>query len=174
MVLRCEQGKDGSIAATATVSREHQHRVPPTGINDAYTQRVRGAAACSIDDRLHRGCGQTRTGGWPFASRDSREGGSRRWQVLRIVKAALQRTMPSGRRTRYEHTWSTAILRLFNLTAGCRGANEKALLHTSIPFYAIHLHPGSRAGYYPGAKPIALSSVRARGGPASRRSSHWP
>ena len=61
-----------------------------------------------------------------------------------------------GRPSRYEHTWGTAILRLFNLTAGCTGANEKSLRRAAIPFQAIHLHPGSHAGYYPGAEPIAL------------------
>ena len=61
-----------------------------------------------------------------------------------------------GRPSRYEHTWGTAILRLFNLTAGCTGANEKALRRAAIAFQAIHLHPGSHAGYYPGAQPIAL------------------
>ena len=61
-----------------------------------------------------------------------------------------------GRPSRYEHTWGTAILRLFNLTAGCTGANEKSLRRAAIAFQAIHLHPGSHAGYYPGAQPIAL------------------
>jgi len=61
-----------------------------------------------------------------------------------------------GRPSRYEHTWGTAILRLFNLTAGCTGANEKSLRRAAIEFQAIHLHPGSHAGYYPGAEPIAL------------------
>jgi NADPH-dependent 2,4-dienoyl-CoA reductase/sulfur reductase-like enzyme/rhodanese-related sulfurtransferase len=61
-----------------------------------------------------------------------------------------------GRPSRYEHTWGTAILRLFTLTAGCTGANEKSLRRAAIPFQAIHLHPGSHAGYYPGAEPIAL------------------
>jgi NADPH-dependent 2,4-dienoyl-CoA reductase/sulfur reductase-like enzyme/rhodanese-related sulfurtransferase len=61
-----------------------------------------------------------------------------------------------GRPSRYEHTWGTAILRLFTLTAGCTGANEKSLRRAAIPFQVIHLHPGSHAGYYPGAEPVAL------------------
>jgi NADPH-dependent 2,4-dienoyl-CoA reductase/sulfur reductase-like enzyme/rhodanese-related sulfurtransferase len=61
-----------------------------------------------------------------------------------------------GRPSRYEGTWGTAILRLFNLTAGCTGANEKCLSRANVPFQALHLHPGSHAGYYPGAEPIAM------------------
>lgn len=61
-----------------------------------------------------------------------------------------------GRQSRYSGTLGTAILRLFNLTAACTGANEKTLRKAGIPFQAVHLHPGSHAGYYPGAEPIAL------------------
>ncbi|HAB17496.1 MAG TPA: CoA-disulfide reductase [Verrucomicrobiales bacterium] len=61
-----------------------------------------------------------------------------------------------GRPSRYNHTWGTAILRLFKLTAGCTGANERTLRRAAIPFQTLHLHPGSHAGYYPGAEPIAL------------------
>lgn len=61
-----------------------------------------------------------------------------------------------GRPTRYAGTWGTAILRLFQLSAGCTGASEKSLRKANIPFQALHLHPGSHAGYYPGAEPIAM------------------
>jgi NADPH-dependent 2,4-dienoyl-CoA reductase/sulfur reductase-like enzyme/rhodanese-related sulfurtransferase len=61
-----------------------------------------------------------------------------------------------GRSTSYEGTWGTAILRLFKLSAGCTGANEKSLRKAGIRFEALHLHPGSHAGYYPGAERIAM------------------
>ncbi len=61
-----------------------------------------------------------------------------------------------GRPSRYAGTWGTAILRLFGLTAACTGANEKSLCKAGVASQAIHLHPGSHAGYYPGAEPIAL------------------
>ena len=61
-----------------------------------------------------------------------------------------------GAPSRYQGTLGTAILRLFKLSAGCTGANEKSLRKAGIPFQALHLHPGSHAGYYPGAEPIAM------------------
>jgi NADPH-dependent 2,4-dienoyl-CoA reductase/sulfur reductase-like enzyme/rhodanese-related sulfurtransferase len=61
-----------------------------------------------------------------------------------------------GRPSRYRGTLGTAILRLFELSAGCAGANEKTLKRLSLPYQAIHLHPGCHAGYYPGATPVAL------------------
>lgn len=61
-----------------------------------------------------------------------------------------------GRASRYGGTWGTAVLRLFHLTAGCTGASEKTLRKAGIAYQALHLHPNSHAGYYPGAEPIAL------------------
>ena len=57
---------------------------------------------------------------------------------------------------RYQGTWGTAIIRLFHLTAGCTGASEKTLRKNGIAYQALHLHPNSHAGYFPGAEPIAL------------------
>ena len=68
-----------------------------------------------------------------------------------------------GRPTRYHGTWGTAIVRLFDLTAGCTGANEKTLGAAGIPYQALHLHPGSHAGYYPGSEPIAIKILFAPG-----------
>jgi NADPH-dependent 2,4-dienoyl-CoA reductase/sulfur reductase-like enzyme/rhodanese-related sulfurtransferase len=64
-----------------------------------------------------------------------------------------------GRHSRYEATFGTSIVRVFNLAAGCTGANEKSLRKAGIPYHAVHLHPGSHAGYYPGASPIALKML---------------
>lgn len=61
-----------------------------------------------------------------------------------------------GRSSAYQGTQGTAVLRLFGLTAGCTGANEKTLRAAGRSYQALHLHPASHAGYYPGAEPIAL------------------
>ena len=76
--------------------------------------------------------------------------------VKAIGEAEFDVEVVQAGKPRYEGTWGTAILRLFNLTAGCTGANEKSLRKANIPFQALHLHPGSHAGYYPGAEPIAM------------------
>ncbi len=68
-----------------------------------------------------------------------------------------------GRPSRYDSTCGTAIVRLFKLTAGCTGANEKSLRKANTAFHALHLHPGSHAGYYPGSSPIALKILFATG-----------
>jgi rhodanese-related sulfurtransferase len=62
----------------------------------------------------------------------------------------------AGRESRYPSTIGTAVVRVFDLTAACTGASEELLKKESVSFRAVHLHPNSHAGYYPGAQPIAL------------------
>lgn len=52
---------------------------------------------------------------------------------------------------------------MFKLAAACTGANEKRLRKAGIAYLAVHLHPGSHAGYYPGAAPIAIKLLFAPG-----------
>lgn len=61
-----------------------------------------------------------------------------------------------GRDSRFDGAWGTSVVRVFGLTAGTTGANEKTLRQASIPYEVVHLHPSSHAGYYPGAQPIAM------------------
>ncbi len=61
-----------------------------------------------------------------------------------------------GRKTAYRGTLGTSIVRVFDLTAAATGASEKLLVQAQIPHQSVYLHPGSHAGYYPGAHPIAL------------------
>lgn len=50
----------------------------------------------------------------------------------------------------------TAIVGVFGLQVAASGWNEKRLRAAGRPYRAIHTHPGSHAGYYPGAAPMAL------------------
>ena len=50
----------------------------------------------------------------------------------------------------------TAIVRVGGLTAALTGANRAALDEAGIDYRTVHLHPGSHAGYFPGAEQIHL------------------
>ncbi|MFT3714527.1 MAG: FAD-dependent oxidoreductase [Gordonia sp. (in: high G+C Gram-positive bacteria)] len=54
------------------------------------------------------------------------------------------------------HPVGTAIVRVGELTAALTGANRKALEDAGIDYRTLHLHPGSHAGYFPGAEQIHL------------------
>ncbi len=53
-------------------------------------------------------------------------------------------------------TIGTAIVKVFDLMIATTGWNEKRLIAAKRPYLAIHTHPGSHAGYYPGAQTISL------------------
>lgn len=61
-----------------------------------------------------------------------------------------------GRASVYRGSMGTSIVRVFGLTAAVTGAGEKLLQRFERPYQKVYLHPGSHAGYYPGAHPIAL------------------
>ncbi|MFC9787582.1 FAD-dependent oxidoreductase [Rhodococcus sp. NPDC127528] len=50
----------------------------------------------------------------------------------------------------------TAIVGVFSLLAAAVGWNEKRLRAAGRPYRAIHTHPQSHAGYYPGAEGMSL------------------
>jgi len=62
----------------------------------------------------------------------------------------------AGRTVRPVTTIGTAIVKVFDLTIATTGWNEKRLVAQKRGFHAIHTHPASHAGYYPGAKPMSL------------------
>ena len=62
----------------------------------------------------------------------------------------------AGRRVRPVTTIGTAIVKVFELTIATTGWNEKRLVAKGRPFLAVHTHPASHAGYYPGAAKMAL------------------
>ncbi len=51
---------------------------------------------------------------------------------------------------------STAIVRVFGLTAATTGANQATLRRAGIVHEVVHIHPGDHAGYYPGSEQVHL------------------
>ncbi|CAN2221520.1 HcaD Uncharacterized NAD(FAD)-dependent dehydrogenases [Candidatus Nanopelagicaceae bacterium] len=65
----------------------------------------------------------------------------------------------AGRTTRPVKTIGTAIVKVFDLMIAATGWNEKRLSASGRAFKVIHTHPNSHAGYYPGAKQMALKMI---------------
>ncbi len=62
----------------------------------------------------------------------------------------------AGKKIRPVATQGTAIVKVFDLTVATSGWNEKRLAAAGRPYQAIHNHPASHAGYYPGAEGMSL------------------
>lgn len=62
----------------------------------------------------------------------------------------------AGKDISYNGTMGTSIAKVFELTVASTGNNEKTLKELGLSYQAIHIHPNSHAGYYPGSSTIAL------------------
>jgi NADPH-dependent 2,4-dienoyl-CoA reductase/sulfur reductase-like enzyme/rhodanese-related sulfurtransferase len=62
-----------------------------------------------------------------------------------------------GRDSHFRGTQGTSIIGLFGSAAAWTGASEKSLRRAGDEDYErVYIYPNSHAGYYPGAKPIAM------------------
>ncbi|WP_434796161.1 CoA-disulfide reductase [Terrisporobacter vanillatitrophus] len=61
-----------------------------------------------------------------------------------------------GRKEKYKGTLGSSVAKIFDYTVATTGNNEKTLKRLGINYKVVHIHPGSHAGYYPGAFPIAM------------------
>lgn len=65
----------------------------------------------------------------------------------------------SGKDVEYKGTLGSLVAKVFDLTVAATGNNEKTLRDLDIPYEAIHIHPASHAGYYPGATQISFKML---------------
>lgn len=79
------------------------------------------------------------------------------WGANRAGRLVADHIM--GRPIRYGNHPATAIAKVFGLTAASSGLNEKQVQAAGLKYAALHTHPGSHAGYYPGAQSISLKLV---------------
>ena len=61
-----------------------------------------------------------------------------------------------GRDARYSSTQGTSIVKVFDMTAGGTGANEKQLRTAGIDYRKVYIHPNGHASYYPGTAAMHL------------------
>ena len=65
----------------------------------------------------------------------------------------------SGLDVKYNGTLGSSVAKVFDLTVATTGNNEKLLKNLNLDYQVLHIHPGSHAGYYPGAFPISLKLI---------------
>lgn len=64
-----------------------------------------------------------------------------------------------GNKKTYRGTFGTAIAKVFDLTVGSTGLNEKQLDRAKRPYKVVIVHSSSHAGYYPGSQPVSLKVI---------------
>jgi len=84
------------------------------------------------------------------------------WSLIALAgpanrQARIAADVIVGRDSRFRGTQGTAVVELFGSTIAWTGANEKTLRRLGVDdFEKGYLYPNAHAGYYPGAKPIAM------------------
>ena len=84
------------------------------------------------------------------------------WSLIALAgpanrQARIAAEVITGRDSRFRGTQGTAVVGLFGSTVAWTGVNEKTLRRRRDSTYEkVYLYPNSHAGYYPGAKPIAM------------------
>ncbi len=61
-----------------------------------------------------------------------------------------------GKNEIYAGSMGTSVAKVFDYTVGATGNNEKTLKAKNLEYNVIHIHPGSHAGYYPGASTLSM------------------
>ena len=87
------------------------------------------------------------------------------WSLIALAgpanrQARIAAEVIAGRDSHYRGTQGTSVVELFGAVVAWTGANEKTLRRLGdADFEKIYIYPNSHAGYYPGAKPIAMKLV---------------
>jgi NADPH-dependent 2,4-dienoyl-CoA reductase/sulfur reductase-like enzyme/rhodanese-related sulfurtransferase len=87
------------------------------------------------------------------------------WSLIALAgpanrQARIAAEVMTGRDSHFRGTQGTSIVELFGAGVAWTGANEKTLKRIGDTDYEkIYLYPNSHAGYYPGAKPIAMKVI---------------
>jgi NADPH-dependent 2,4-dienoyl-CoA reductase/sulfur reductase-like enzyme/rhodanese-related sulfurtransferase len=116
-----------------------------------------------VDDHLRTSVPDVWAVGDAIEVRNPILGGDEKWAVALAGPANRQGRMVAdniyGMNRAFKGTWAASTVRIFDLHAACVGMNEKMCKARNLPFSSVHVHPGSHAGYYPGAKSINLKLV---------------
>ena len=84
------------------------------------------------------------------------------WSLIALAgpanrQARIAADAIAGRDSRFRGTQGTSVVELFGSAVAWTGVNEKTLERLGDTDYEkVYLYPNSHAGYYPGAKPIAM------------------
>ncbi len=87
------------------------------------------------------------------------------WSLIALAgpanrQARIAADVIAGRDSRFRGTQGTSVVELFGAAVAWTGVNEKTLVRLNdTDFEKIYLYPNSHAGYYPGAKPIAMKVI---------------
>ncbi|WP_198369644.1 FAD-dependent oxidoreductase [Roseomonas rosulenta] len=161
------QAQDGRLAVATRAGRTYPADIvilalgvrPDTTLARNAGLEIGALGGIRVDDRMRTSDPDIFAVGDAVEVRDAVTG---EWGFVALAGPAnrqgrIAADVIAGRDSRYRGTQGTAIIGLFGAAAAWTGASEKTLLPLGMTDYEkVYLYPNSHAGYYPGARPIAM------------------
>jgi NADPH-dependent 2,4-dienoyl-CoA reductase/sulfur reductase-like enzyme/rhodanese-related sulfurtransferase len=162
-----EQSEDGSLEVSTQSGKSYPADLvilalgvrPDTTLASMAGIEIGELGGIRVDDQMHTSDPDI------FAVGDAvevKDFVTREWSLIALAgpanrQARIAADVIAGRDSHFRGTQGTAIVELFGSAVAWTGTNEKTLERLGdTDFEKIYLYPNSHAGYYPGAKPIAM------------------
>jgi NADPH-dependent 2,4-dienoyl-CoA reductase/sulfur reductase-like enzyme/rhodanese-related sulfurtransferase len=165
-----EQADDGSLAVSTQSGTTYPADLvilalgvrPDTALAEAAGLEIGALGGIRVDEQMRTSDPDIFAVGDAVEVKDFVTG---EWSLIALAgpanrQARIAADVIAGRDSRYRGTQGTAVVGLFGATVAWTGANEKTLARLGeTDFEKIYIYPNSHAGYYPGAKPIAMKVI---------------
>jgi NADPH-dependent 2,4-dienoyl-CoA reductase/sulfur reductase-like enzyme/rhodanese-related sulfurtransferase len=162
-----EPGENGSLKVRTESGKEYPADVvilalgvrPDTALAKAAGLEIGQRGGIRVDEHMRTSNPDILAVGDAIEVRDFVTG---EWSLVALAGPAnrqgrIAADVIAGRISRFRGTQGTSIIGFFGGVAAWTGASEKTLKRLGDTDYEkIYLYPNSHAGYYPGAKPIAM------------------
>ncbi len=165
-----EQTADGSLKVVTTSGQEYPADIAVLGIGvrpESWLAKEAGLeigerGGIRVDDQMRTSDPDIFAVGDAIEVKDYITG---QWSLVALAGPAnrqgrIAAEVIVGRNSSFRGTQGTSIIGLFGGAAASTGLNEKMLKHLGDTDYEkIYLYPNSHAGYYPGAKYLAMKII---------------
>jgi NADPH-dependent 2,4-dienoyl-CoA reductase/sulfur reductase-like enzyme/rhodanese-related sulfurtransferase len=162
-----KQAADGSLEVQTKSGKAYPADIvilslgvrPDTALAKAAGLEIGERGGIRVDDRMRTSNPDIFAVGDAIEVRDFVTG---QWSLIALAGPAnrqgrIAADVIAGRDSRFRGTQGTSIIGLFGAAAAWTGASEKTLNRIGDKdFEKVYLYPNSHAGYYPGARPIAM------------------
>jgi NADPH-dependent 2,4-dienoyl-CoA reductase/sulfur reductase-like enzyme/rhodanese-related sulfurtransferase len=162
-----EPGDNGSLKVRTQSDKEHAADIvilalgvrPDTALAKSAGLEIGARGGIRVDEHMRTSNPDIFAVGDAIEVKDFVTG---EWSLVALAGPAnrqgrIAADVIAGRMSRYRGTQGTSIIGFFGGVAAWTGASEKTLKRLGDTNYEkIYLYPNSHAGYYPGARPIAM------------------
>lgn len=162
-----EQDDNGSLKVLTQSGKVHPADIvilaigvrPDTALAKTAGLEIGKLGGIRVDEQMHTSNPDIFAVGDAIEVKDAVTG---EWSLVALAGPAnrqgrIAADVIAGRESRFRGTQGTSIIALFGGVAAWTGVSEKMLKRIGDTDYEkIYLYPNSHAGYYPGARPIAM------------------